>query len=429
MRVPALQTTTPADSQKAVVEAASGESQHFSRLLDEKKERSASYNPAAGAGLPEVRFRSTPQRVTKSTAEKPADEATEAQTQDTDAALLTLLNQCQATIPQDEGARKAKLTLAEKSDALPAENTVAPADNAMMPAALPTSDTPPVSGTSPSAVIQAVTPEAATAVQMPETGTKAASEPAQSASMRTAQSGVKPGALHPAQQAADAPAEASAATTPATTPATPSPEIATLKGDSLQRADNAMPVKEAMSAKGEAQGTLSPELPLTPLRITPTASDPGAVHSPATGLLTQEMGTPAWQQSLGQQVACFTRNGIQHAELRLHPKELGSLQISLQLKNDQAELHFVSASHQVRAAIEAAVPHLRTSLAESGIELGQSSVGADMTQDGKHSDPSGQSFQPQGSHPQPDDHHASAEEPVEAVIRTVSYRNGINTFA
>ena len=161
----------------------------------------------------------------------------------------------------------------------------------------------------------------------------------------------------------------------------------------------------------------------------PSASESPADPSPATGQLTQEMGTPAWQQALGQQVACFTRNGIQHAELRLHPKELGSLQISLQLKNDQAELHFVSPSHQVRAAIEAAVPHLRTSLAESGIALGQSSVGAGSSQDGNPSGSAGQSFRPQGIPSQPGDRPASAEESADAVIPAVSYRNGINTFA
>jgi len=55
------------------------------------------------------------------------------------------------------------------------------------------------------------------------------------------------------------------------------------------------------------------------------------------------------------------------------------LQISLKLDNDQAQLHFVSAHQQVRAAVEAAMPHLRTALAESGISLGQSSVGSDSS--------------------------------------------------
>lgn len=70
-------------------------------------------------------------------------------------------------------------------------------------------------------------------------------------------------------------------------------------------------------------------------------------------------------------------HGQQNAELRLHPQELGALQISLKMEDNQAQLHFASAHSQVRAALEAAMPSLRSALAESGIQLGQSSVGSE----------------------------------------------------
>ncbi len=73
----------------------------------------------------------------------------------------------------------------------------------------------------------------------------------------------------------------------------------------------------------------------------------------------------------------FSRNGQQSAELRLHPQELGALQISLKMEDNQAQLHFASAHSQVRAALEAAMPSLRHALAESGVQLGQSSVGSE----------------------------------------------------
>ena len=61
-------------------------------------------------------------------------------------------------------------------------------------------------------------------------------------------------------------------------------------------------------------------------------------------------------QILNQQVLMFHRNGQQSAELRLHPQELGALQITLQLDDKQAQLHIASAHGQVRAAVEAAMP-------------------------------------------------------------------------
>lgn len=106
--------------------------------------------------------------------------------------------------------------------------------------------------------------------------------------------------------------------------------------------------------------------------MAPTAS--ATTSTPMTPQLNSQLGSPEWQQALSQQVLMFSRNGQQHAELRLHPEDLGSIQISLKIDNDQAQMSMVSGHSQVRAALEAAIPQLRTALAESGINLGQSDV-------------------------------------------------------
>ncbi|MGF6563006.1 flagellar hook-length control protein FliK [Erwinia aphidicola] len=80
---------------------------------------------------------------------------------------------------------------------------------------------------------------------------------------------------------------------------------------------------------------------------TPTSTS--TVSAPATPLLNSQLGSPEWQQALGQQILMFSRNGQQTAELHLHPQDLGSIQISLKLDNDQAQLSMVSNHSQVRA--------------------------------------------------------------------------------
>ncbi|QLK62414.1 hypothetical protein GE278_17270 [Enterobacteriaceae bacterium Kacie_13] len=162
-----------------------------------------------------------------------------------------------------------------------------------------------------------------------------------------------------------------------------------------------------------------------------TVSELASVAAPATAspaALNQALGTPAWQQALSQQLAYFTRNGIHDAQLRLHPEDLGSLQINLRLKNDQAQLHFVTENHQVRAALEAAMPHLRTSLAESGIHLGQSSVGADSSSSWSTSAQNDNKSN-QG-HVEDDGQEAAhlKDENTETSTKTLHYSNGINTF-
>ena len=99
--------------------------------------------------------------------------------------------------------------------------------------------------------------------------------------------------------------------------------------------------------------------------------------TPTAPQINAQLGSPEWQQAVSQQVLMFSRNGQQNAELRLHPDDLGAIQISLKPDNDQAQLNMISGHSQVRAALEAALPHLRTALAESGINLSQSNIGSD----------------------------------------------------
>ncbi|MBB1225886.1 flagellar hook-length control protein FliK [Pantoea pleuroti] len=105
--------------------------------------------------------------------------------------------------------------------------------------------------------------------------------------------------------------------------------------------------------------------------------------TPSTPMLNSQLGSDEWQQALSQQIVMFSRNGQQNAELRLHPEDLGAIQISLKLDNDQAQINLVSSHSHVRAALEAAIPQLRNALAESGINLGESQVSSDSSAQGQ----------------------------------------------
>ncbi|WP_312583687.1 flagellar hook-length control protein FliK [Atlantibacter sp.] len=105
---------------------------------------------------------------------------------------------------------------------------------------------------------------------------------------------------------------------------------------------------------------------------TPAAN--AAIATPHTALLNAQLGTSEWQHALGQQVTLMTRNGQQTAELRLNPEALGQVHITMKIDDNLAQMQFVSPHSHVRAALEAALPTLRTQLAESGIQLGQSDI-------------------------------------------------------
>lgn len=90
--------------------------------------------------------------------------------------------------------------------------------------------------------------------------------------------------------------------------------------------------------------------------------------------LTPRVGTPAWDQALGQKVVWMVAGEQQSASLTLNPPDLGPLQVVLNVTNSQANATFIAAQPEVRQALEAALPKLRDMLGEAGIQLGQASV-------------------------------------------------------
>ncbi|MFC0180016.1 flagellar hook-length control protein FliK [Thorsellia kenyensis] len=93
------------------------------------------------------------------------------------------------------------------------------------------------------------------------------------------------------------------------------------------------------------------------------------------GQLTTQFGTDAWQAALKQQILFFIKNGIQNAELRLHPQELGVIHIQMSLDDNLVKLQLFSGNAQVRHTMESALGSLKESFSEQGYDLSDSFVG------------------------------------------------------
>ncbi|EPQ4604524.1 flagellar hook length control protein FliK [Citrobacter freundii] len=153
----------------------------------------------------------------------------------------------------------------------------------------------------------------------------------------------------------------------------------TIAGGGANQANNPTltPLTAAANARAEIDSTPSPTsigMTAAPLSSPQTHAQPLPTAAP---VLSAPLGSHEWQQSLSQHVTLFTRQGQQSAELRLHPQDLGQVHISLKLDDNLAQLQMVSPHSHVRAALEAALPMLRTQLAESGIQLGQSNISSE----------------------------------------------------
>ena len=127
--------------------------------------------------------------------------------------------------------------------------------------------------------------------------------------------------------------------------------------------------------------TVSAALPLSPATAAVQTSGGIAASSApnptTTTTLVPEVGSNEWGKALSQQVVHMGNAGQQVAELQLNPPGLGPLKVTLSMNDQQIQAIFVSAHSSVRTAVEAALPQLRATLAENGISLGNTSVGAE----------------------------------------------------
>ncbi|MGE4109436.1 MAG: flagellar hook-length control protein FliK [Burkholderiales bacterium] len=81
-----------------------------------------------------------------------------------------------------------------------------------------------------------------------------------------------------------------------------------------------------------------------------------------------------WPGAFAQRVSWTVHEKLQSAQLILNPPELGPVEVRVTVDREEASLLFVAAQPAVRNAIEQALPVLRESLQQSGIQLGNTEI-------------------------------------------------------
>lgn len=120
---------------------------------------------------------------------------------------------------------------------------------------------------------------------------------------------------------------------------------------------------------------------LTQLTATPVAmqvSSPAALPSPLALAVATPVQSPEWGAAMGRQMITLAQQaqgGIQSADIRLDPPELGPLRITLQMQDGMAHAMITSPHAQVRHALEQSLQQLQQQFAENGLTLGQADVG------------------------------------------------------
>ena len=124
---------------------------------------------------------------------------------------------------------------------------------------------------------------------------------------------------------------------------------------------------------------------VTPMLTPVVASGSGNASSASVPLLDVQptLNNPAWAKVMTSRVSWMAKQGVHLAELRLNPANLGPVEVRLTVQNEQASVTFLAANAATREALEQALPRLRESLSENGLQLTDAEV-SDQASDESH---------------------------------------------
>jgi len=81
-----------------------------------------------------------------------------------------------------------------------------------------------------------------------------------------------------------------------------------------------------------------------------------------------------FSNALKDKVMVMVNQKLRQLEIRLDPPELGSMQVRLNLQNEQAAVNFVVQNQQAKEALEQNINKLKDMLADSGVDVGDANI-------------------------------------------------------
>ena len=168
---------------------------------------------------------------------------------------------------------------------------------------------------------------------------------------------------------------------------------------------------------------------------TASAANPSALsESKAAGSgnhIQAYLGQSEWHQAINQKVMWMIGASEQTAVLTLNPPDLGPIQVVISVNNDQADATFTSANPDVRQALQDGLSNLRDKLNESGLQLGQANINANLNGGSQHSSmfSNGQpQSQSQASQSLLKDANLQAQTITDGIERKVAGKGLVDTF-
>ncbi|WP_282177749.1 flagellar hook-length control protein FliK [Vibrio nereis] len=142
--------------------------------------------------------------------------------------------------------------------------------------------------------------------------------------------------------------------------------------------------------------------------------------------LNREMAS----DQVAERVQMMLSKNLKNIDIRLDPPELGRMQIRMNMNGDGATVHFTVANQQARDALEQSMPRLREMLAQQGVQLGDTSVQQQSSnQQQNRYAAGGQPHSGQGGSNQSGMAEENLEADINLDLNVAAKRDGISYYA
>lgn len=150
---------------------------------------------------------------------------------------------------------------------------------------------------------------------------------------------------------------------------------AVFQNQQLSQSSESKPVLQ-QSVQSEAAPTVANVGNLIGAEKSVSGRNPGAFNAVGNTSFVVEApaGSSDWNNQVGDKIRWMGRVNISSAELKLHPAELGTVEIKISTEDDRTKVSFLTGTTATKEIIEASLPRLRDLLSSSGLQLEQSDV-------------------------------------------------------
>lgn len=160
----------------------------------------------------------------------------------------------------------------------------------------------------------------------------------------------------------------------------------------------------------------------------PTGTQPRVEQ--ANAQISLQLNREMASDQVAERVQMMLSKNLKNIDIRLDPPELGRMQIRMNMNGDGATVHFTVANQQARDALEQSMPRLREMLAQQGVQLGDTSVQQQSSnQQQNRYAAGGQPHSGQGGSNQSGMAEENLEADINLDLNVAAKRDGISYYA